>query len=385
MSETNTSAGGDAPRAPGGITPAGSAPPREGMSVAQGVAALRQVRAPEPAPGPRQATQFQPAGPAAAAPEGMTQKKGLEALRAARPQPQEQAPQQAQQAEPQAPQEQPQEPQGEPQAQQEQPQGEQAPQADEPRFRVKVNGEEIEVTQAELLAGYSREADYRTKTQKVAEERRATEAVATQVAQVQQRAIDALAVAEEIQRRALGPEPDWDRLAAEDPARYLGEERRWGQLQAIQAQRQALQAEAAQAQQVQLAQRVKAETDRLFEKIPAIKDKEAFKTWRGEMRTYGMEMGFTEAEIQQAYDHRLLVLLDKAYRYDKAMKAQPVQAAARPAAAPVLQPGAAAPRALHGAAAGSHGLKQAAESFAAKPSKQAALDLLRARRSAPRR
>lgn len=39
---------------------------------------------------------------------------------------------------------------------------------DAPKFTVKVNGEDIEVTQEELLSGYQRQTDYTRKTQEVA-------------------------------------------------------------------------------------------------------------------------------------------------------------------------------------------------------------------------
>lgn len=42
----------------------------------------------------------------------------------------------------------------------------------EPRYTVKVDGEEIEVTQDELLRGYMRQKDYTQKTQALAEQRR---------------------------------------------------------------------------------------------------------------------------------------------------------------------------------------------------------------------
>jgi hypothetical protein len=46
----------------------------------------------------------------------------------------------------------------------------------EPRkFKVKVDGQDTEVTEDELLKGYSRTQDYTRKTQKVAEERKAVE------------------------------------------------------------------------------------------------------------------------------------------------------------------------------------------------------------------
>src|SRR5207253_836116 len=47
----------------------------------------------------------------------------------------------------------------------------------EPTFKVKVNGEEIEVSQSELLNGYSRLEDYKAKTAALADERRQVEAL----------------------------------------------------------------------------------------------------------------------------------------------------------------------------------------------------------------
>ena len=43
---------------------------------------------------------------------------------------------------------------------------------EEPKYKVKVDGEEIEVTQDELLRGYMRQRDYTQKTQQLAEQRR---------------------------------------------------------------------------------------------------------------------------------------------------------------------------------------------------------------------
>ena len=45
-----------------------------------------------------------------------------------------------------------------------------------PKYRVKVSGEEVEVSLDELLNGYSRTADYQKKTQSLAEQRKAVEA-----------------------------------------------------------------------------------------------------------------------------------------------------------------------------------------------------------------
>ena len=46
---------------------------------------------------------------------------------------------------------------------------------EEPKYTVKVNGEDVEVTQEELLRGYMRQSDYTRKTQALADERQRIE------------------------------------------------------------------------------------------------------------------------------------------------------------------------------------------------------------------
>jgi hypothetical protein len=100
-------------------------------------------------------------------------------------------------------------------------------QADDPIYKVKVNGEEVEVPLTELLNGYSRTEDYKAKTMALADERRQIEA---QKATVEQDV--KLQYANELKQtvemfEALDPvlsearQIDWDRLKAEDPATFV--------------------------------------------------------------------------------------------------------------------------------------------------------------------
>ena len=47
--------------------------------------------------------------------------------------------------------------------------------SEEPKYTVKVNGEDVEVTQEELLRGYMRQADYTRKTQALSDKRQRIE------------------------------------------------------------------------------------------------------------------------------------------------------------------------------------------------------------------
>lgn len=92
-------------------------------------------------------------------------------------------------------------------------------QEEEPKFKVKVDGEEIEVTQDELLRGYMRQRDYTQKTQQLAEQRKQFEqykpqqqfqpqqqAQPQQQPQQQQQSTDLNAMAKEIAAKSLGLE-----------------------------------------------------------------------------------------------------------------------------------------------------------------------------------
>lgn len=59
------------------------------------------------------------------------------------------------------------------------------PEQEEPTYKVKVDGEEVEVTQDELLRGYMRQKDYTQKTQALAEQRRQFEQYRPQYQQPQ--------------------------------------------------------------------------------------------------------------------------------------------------------------------------------------------------------
>jgi len=83
----------------------------------------------------------------------------------------------------------------------------------EPTYKVKVDGEEIEVTQEELLRGYMRQKDYTQKTQALAEQRRQFEQYKPQPQyqpkpepqqQTQNKGEDLNAVAKQIAARNLG-------------------------------------------------------------------------------------------------------------------------------------------------------------------------------------
>jgi Tfp pilus assembly protein PilN len=196
---------------------------------------------------------------------------------------------------------------------------------EQPRYRVKVSGEEVEVSLDELLNGYSRTADYQKKTQSLAEQRKAVEAERVKIeeaAKTRETYSQRLQVIEQLlQQQSQGE--DLSSLKAEDPIAYavaMAEKvERDKQLQAVQMERQRVQQEQAAHQQVLLQKHMQSEQQKLVEAIPEFKDDVKAEVVRRDIRNYAKSIGFTDQELSQVYDSRAVLALYKAAQYDKLM------------------------------------------------------------------
>ena len=194
-----------------------------------------------------------------------------------------------------------------------------------PKYRVKVSGEEVEVSLDELLNGYSRTADYQKKTQSLAEQRKAVEADRVKIdeaAKTRETYAQRLQVIEQLlQQQDQGQ--DLASLKSEDPIAYavaMGEKmERDKQLQAVQMERQRVQQEQQSHQQAQLQKHIQAEQAKLVEAIPEFKDDVKAEVVRRDIRNYAKSQGFTDQELSQVYDSRAVLALYKAAQYDKLM------------------------------------------------------------------
>jgi hypothetical protein len=102
-------------------------------------------------------------------------------------------------------------------------------------------------------------------------------------------------------------------------------------------------AQAAEREQA-LSQLVQANRGKLLEAMPHWKDKARWEQDRAKIREYGQTLGFSAQELSQVYDHRAVVTLWKAMRFDEMQSKRPKPAQAKaPAPAPAGTP-ASAPR-----------------------------------------
>jgi hypothetical protein len=200
------------------------------------------------------------------------------------------------------------------------PESDEEPAPQPKQFKVVVDGEELTVTEEELLKGYSRTADYTRKTQQLAAARKELEEVERPKLQATLAAYEQNL--ERLQSALRGiDEPDWDRLRAERPTEFpilWAEHQRLKEQQAAVAAEQTRVAEMRQAEQDREVRKyLEAERQRVFEVIPEWKDEKVVQEEVAALRSYGQSLGFSDAELANLVDHRAIVLMRKAMLFDR--------------------------------------------------------------------
>ena len=193
-------------------------------------------------------------------------------------------------------------------------------------YKVKIDGEEVEVTLDEIQSGYSRQQDYTRKTQELAQQRKIIEQQQQELAQRDAIYAQLLPKLEAQLSADLANEPDWNRLYEDDPVGYVREKQLWDErkekLKATQAENQRLQQEAYQKQQEQLAQFVQYGQQKLLEIVPEWKNPEIAQQEKLAIRDYGINtLGYTAQEMDTIYDYRALLGLRNAWLNDKTVQA----------------------------------------------------------------
>lgn len=197
-------------------------------------------------------------------------------------------------------------------------------------YRVKSGGEEKEVTLQELVSGYQKGDDYTKKSQALAEQRKAVEAEAyavNEAMQLREQYARRLGQVQQLLQEDNGQFANLEELKENDPIQYaikVAEQTENNKkLQLLQQEQNKL----AQAQQQQVAQHraklVAHEASMLTEKVKEFSDPKKAEQLKGEIRNFGKSIGFTDDELAQVYDHRHVMVMQKAMEYDKLQKANP--------------------------------------------------------------
>ena len=201
-------------------------------------------------------------------------------------------------------------------------------------YAITINGEEHEVSMDELLKGYSRQSDYTKKTQELSEHRKAFDGARQQMAQEyqqiqaeRQQYIDSLQ--QIVDSSAPGLEQyasiNWEQLKAEDPIAFITKKEEFREAQDNITQYQVQQDEAYQKQyqeyQQQAHQVLQQEHSKMAQVLPDWKEPEKQKKIAKDIKEYALSVGYTPEEVGSLVDHRSLLVLIKAQKYDSLQNA----------------------------------------------------------------
>ena len=202
--------------------------------------------------------------------------------------------------------------------------------SEETLYEITVNGQKQEVTLDELMKGYSRESDYTKKTMELSDKRKEIDSLQSDLA----KELDAVKSSRSQYAKQLDDltqqlgtkeeKIDWDALYQEDPAEYVRKkaesDRRKEMLQQAQLEQQRLQEEQRLEQQKVYDEYIAKERQILEEKLPIYKNKEKREAFVKNLTNFAKENGYTDQEIAMMVDHRAVMLLANAYKYDQLKK-----------------------------------------------------------------
>lgn len=216
------------------------------------------------------------------------------------------------------------------------------------RYKAKVGGEEVEVELDELINGYQRSKDYTQKSQALAEQRKAIDAERGHLEQVKQ---ERMAYAQKLQAldsflSQQNRGEDLEVLKETDPIGYAvkvaEQSQREKQLSVVRAEQNRIAQQQQAEQQQNLQKHLKYESDKLASVIPELATPKG-DAIRKEIREYAKSVGWSDQELSSVYDHRAVLTLYKAMKFEQLQKGKPDTLKKVQQAPKMLKPGTSTP------------------------------------------
>lgn len=201
---------------------------------------------------------------------------------------------------------------------------------DDYKVKVKIDGVEQEIPLAELKNGYSRQSDYTQKTQELAQQRQELINQQQQYNQYLQSIPMLSMVAEQNIQNAYQQlySPEMIQLAQTDPAEYVAKK---AQIESIMVENQQAHSQMIQQYQDQQNQQHQLQSQALQEILDKSNEMLAKEingwgdeTVKKELYDYAVKNEFTQNEVENLYDARMVRVLNKARLYDQLITEQPL-------------------------------------------------------------
>lgn len=204
-------------------------------------------------------------------------------------------------------------------------------------YRVIIDGVEEEVSLDELLDGYQRQSDYTRKTQSVAEERKAMEALKGEIGTERDKYASTLGMWEKtIEQNIQSAEAQLPQLKEDDPVAWAEAKDNISKMKdavsSIKSETGGMQ-ERRQKEMTDNYNKFVAQQAVLLDSskeahaiMPDYFDPAKSVDYKNGLKAYASTAGITEQELSTLSDHRLLIILAKAQKYDKVRQAAANQA-----------------------------------------------------------
>ena len=193
----------------------------------------------------------------------------------------------------------------------------------EPTYKVKVAGQEYDVTLDELRNGYSRDADYRQKTESLAFEKKQFMSESEKQRQDYSAKLNEANQMLSVAQQQLNSEinsADLEKLYEEDPTEAARIEHR---LRKKQEKINSALAKNQSEQKKQFDSYLKDQQSKLVSKMPEFSDPDKASQLKSSMKSTLNAYGFNDTEVAQVYDHRIVMLVNDAMKFRNLQKAKP--------------------------------------------------------------
>ena len=205
----------------------------------------------------------------------------------------------------------------------------QAEEIEEPNtYTVKIDGKESEVTLDELRAGYSRQADYTRKSQVLAEQRQKADEELAATRQERQRYVSQLEQFSTDADTKIGEfkNVDWTKLKEEDPMEYALKRDQYRELQEskrlIAEEKQKEQYKQQQDDERAWNEELARQQDIIAQRLPDLVHPDKGPKLKQDIKTFAMNKGFSEQEVDSLIDARSVDVLHKAMLYENLLNSK---------------------------------------------------------------
>ena len=189
-------------------------------------------------------------------------------------------------------------------------------------YKVRSDGEDLEVPLDELISSFSRQSSFTKKSQTLAEQKKGFENEMAESREMRAQALQILENAKSAQPQAQEKDATyWQDLKETDPMQFLverdlvREEQFQGQMR--EQQISTLRSQEDADQRANLEKYVDSQKGVLKELVPEWADQKVADAEKKIILAYGLKTGFSQSELDQAFDARAVSTMRKAALYDQ--------------------------------------------------------------------